>query len=292
MMVDGALLTGGAAISGGKALFSGARSGKSWAHFPSPETPNIFGNVSNRNALNPVAALGRSSTNVSSMEAAIARRIAQPVANQNTALLFDVRNGTNGLSFTTRMSTEGSGIPRGFGVGRSEGVGVGSDGARAIPSGGGSSGPSQGTFIRRIDKSQAHADRMARVDDLGVPKSAVNPQGAAQKELKPSSAQSRADHERHKEQLRTEQRTGEYNQNVERLQHDLMSNGGKRMAGPKTDIIVKDEPRLIATYGGKPGDWAKIKGQNYRLETGETIEIHAYQNVTTGQIVEPKTKIQ
>ena len=64
------------------------------------------------------------------------------------------------------------------------------------------------------------------------------------------------------------------------------------MAGPKTDIIVKDEPRLIATYGGKPGDWAKIKGQNYRLETGETIEIHAYQNVTTGQIVEPKTKIQ
>ena len=177
MMIDGALLTGGAAIAGGKTLFSGARSGKSWTHFPSPETPNIFAHVSNRNALNPVAALGRSSTNVSSMEASIARRIAQPVANQNTALLFDVRNGTNGLSFTTRMSTEGSGIPRGFGVGRSEGVGVGSGGARAIPSGGGSSGPSQGTFIRRIDKSQAHADRMARGDEGLPPKPAVKPQG-------------------------------------------------------------------------------------------------------------------
>ena len=105
--------------------------------------------AANTNARNPLT-----------MDASLAARIANPT-NQNMVRLFDVRNGTNGLPFTTRMSTEGSGIPRGFGAGRAEALGAGSGGTRAVPSGGGSSGPSQGSFIRRIDKQQAHADRMS-----------------------------------------------------------------------------------------------------------------------------------
>ena len=63
------------------------------------------------------------------------------------------------------------------------------------------------------------------------------------------------------------------------------------IAGPGKKPVI-DEPRLISEYGGRPGDWAKIKGQNHRLETGETMEVHSYKNLRTGEIVEPKLKLQ
>jgi hypothetical protein len=59
-------------------------------------------------------------------------------------------------------------------------------------------------------------------------------------------------------------------------------------AGAGTAKILRDAPRLAARYGGAESDWAKVTSWAYKAEDGATIEIHAYENVKTGQIVELK----
>jgi hypothetical protein len=63
------------------------------------------------------------------------------------------------------------------------------------------------------------------------------------------------------------------------------------IAGYGSDKSIKDISRLTATYGGKPNEWSKIRSTNYVAPDGKALEIHAYRNMVTGQIVEPKSKI-
>jgi hypothetical protein len=83
---------------------------------------------------------------------------------------------------------------------------------------------------------------------------------------------------------------------------EIMSGAGVPIAGAGTSTTLRDASRLAAEYGGESGDWAKIASSNY-LPAGAqggfekagfngSFEIHAYQNVKTGQIVELKTKFQ
>ncbi|WP_204365652.1 hypothetical protein, partial [Yersinia mollaretii] len=70
---------------------------------------------------------------------------------------------------------------------------------------------------------------------------------------------------------------------------DLAKNGGASIAGYGSDIVIKDSARLVAEYGGKASDWSKVSSQSYKAADGTVFEIHAYRNVTTGKLVEPKT---
>ena len=72
---------------------------------------------------------------------------------------------------------------------------------------------------------------------------------------------------------------------------EVMSGGGTAIAGAGTDRTLRDAPRLAAQYGGEPGDWAKVTSEVHKLPDGTTVEVHAYRNATTGQTVEPKSKV-
>jgi RHS repeat-associated protein len=65
--------------------------------------------------------------------------------------------------------------------------------------------------------------------------------------------------------------------------------GGITMAGVGHQRGIDDIDRLIASYGGQVSDWAKIKSSHYK-DGVMSFETHAYRNVSTGEIVEPKTK--
>ena len=47
--------------------------------------------------------------------------------------------------------------------------------------------------------------------------------------------------------------------------------------------------RLEKQYGGNSSDWQKVSSDAYKSTDGGHIEIHAYRNVSTGQVVEPKS---
>ncbi|MFL6603184.1 MAG: hypothetical protein ACJ8R9_17900 [Steroidobacteraceae bacterium] len=65
---------------------------------------------------------------------------------------------------------------------------------------------------------------------------------------------------------------------------ELMSGGGKAIAGAGTKVPLRDAPRLVSEYGGEPGDWAKI------TSTAEgNLQTRAYRNVITGEVVELKS---
>lgn len=54
--------------------------------------------------------------------------------------------------------------------------------------------------------------------------------------------------------------------------------------------------RLAQQYGGSPGDWAKMNSESsaahgVQTPNGSNFETHWYQNSSTGQVVEVKTKI-
>jgi hypothetical protein len=64
---------------------------------------------------------------------------------------------------------------------------------------------------------------------------------------------------------------------------------GEAIAGAGTRAILKDEARLLAQYG--PGRWAKMKSTwVYVAKDGKRVETHFYKNLTTGQVVEFKSK--
>ncbi len=72
-----------------------------------------------------------------------------------------------------------------------------------------------------------------------------------------------------------------------------VANAANRVIGGGTSI--RDVQRLVATYGGKTSDWVKVTTPEAWVQRGRAaataIEVHFYQNVTTGQIVELKTKL-
>jgi len=148
-MIGGTLLIAPGLFAGGRSLAQ-----KVFSRVAVTETLFIKG-AANSNFRNPLS-------HALPVEASLRTHIANP-ANQNMVRLFDVRaTGTNGSSFITRMSTEGRGVPQtGFsGIGHTEGFSSSSAGSRAVPSSSGSGAPSQTPFIKRIDKQQAHTERM------------------------------------------------------------------------------------------------------------------------------------
>jgi RHS repeat-associated protein len=71
----------------------------------------------------------------------------------------------------------------------------------------------------------------------------------------------------------------------------IASGGGEVFAGSGTGVTFRDEGLVIANYGGQPGDWVKVKSSSYRDSGGFAFETHAVRNRVTGQVVEPKVKI-
>jgi hypothetical protein len=70
---------------------------------------------------------------------------------------------------------------------------------------------------------------------------------------------------------------------------ELRAGGGKPIAGAGTPEPIDDLPRLLAEYGGKEGDWAKVVSHAHRIDDLTTIQVHCYKNLTTGEIVELKS---
>ncbi|UZN08761.1 hypothetical protein M5D10_07470 [Leptospira santarosai] len=48
---------------------------------------------------------------------------------------------------------------------------------------------------------------------------------------------------------------------------------------------------LAKEYGGESKDWAKMTSKSYTAKDGTKFETHWYENSSTGQRVEPKTKL-
>lgn len=67
---------------------------------------------------------------------------------------------------------------------------------------------------------------------------------------------------------------------------ELLSGGGKAIAGAGTNVPLRDVGRLVSQYGGKAGDWAKVTS----TAPGH-LQTHAYRNVVTGEVVELKSII-
>jgi hypothetical protein len=71
----------------------------------------------------------------------------------------------------------------------------------------------------------------------------------------------------------------------------INSGNGTTIAGGNSTPTLRDSPRLEAQYGGRAGNWEKVKSDTYTARDGSRIETHAYRDPSTGRIVEPKTKI-
>jgi len=70
---------------------------------------------------------------------------------------------------------------------------------------------------------------------------------------------------------------------------ELKAGGGKPIAGAGTSKPIDDLPRLLAEYGGKEGDWAKVVSRAYEVDGLTKIQAHCYKNLVTGEIVELKS---
>lgn len=81
-------------------------------------------------------------------------------------------------------------------------------------------------------------------------------------------------------QLASEQQLGE-----------VMSGSGEVIAGGASRNELRDAPRLAETYGGEASDWTKVSSSSHTAPDGQQFSTHAYQNQSTGQVVEPKTKV-
>jgi RHS repeat-associated protein len=70
---------------------------------------------------------------------------------------------------------------------------------------------------------------------------------------------------------------------------EVMSNQGRTMAGADMRRQIDDLARLLQEYGGKASDWVKVTSSAYRTRAGEILETHAYENLASGEVVEPKS---
>jgi RHS repeat-associated protein len=70
---------------------------------------------------------------------------------------------------------------------------------------------------------------------------------------------------------------------------EVASNQGIPMAGAGMRRQIDDLARLLQEYGGKASDWVKVTSSAYRTRAGEILETHAYENLATGEVVEPKS---
>jgi filamentous hemagglutinin len=70
----------------------------------------------------------------------------------------------------------------------------------------------------------------------------------------------------------------------------IMNGKGIPIAGAGTDVALRESTRLATQYGGAASNWAKVTSWSYKAADGTRFEVHAYQNLVTGKIVEFKTK--
>ena len=105
------------------------------------------------------------------------------------------------------------------------------------------------------------------------------------------SAKNIANHQKYKDGLKQQERLGHQAEKAAEQLNEIKKTGGREMAGPTHKRPVIDEPRLIAQYGGKPGDWVKVTSDAVKTEKG-TMQTHAYRNTKTGEVVEAKLKFQ
>jgi uncharacterized protein RhaS with RHS repeats len=73
----------------------------------------------------------------------------------------------------------------------------------------------------------------------------------------------------------------------------LAKGEGRIIAGNGSKHTLRDAENLAKKYGGEAGDYQKVSsGTIAQASNGAKIEVHAYRNVETGKIVEPKVKVQ
>jgi RHS repeat-associated protein len=65
---------------------------------------------------------------------------------------------------------------------------------------------------------------------------------------------------------------------------ELLSGGGKVIAGPGTKTPLRDVGRLVSEYGGSAEQWVKVTSTAERH-----LQTHGYRNLVTGQLVELKS---
>lgn len=70
---------------------------------------------------------------------------------------------------------------------------------------------------------------------------------------------------------------------------ELVQGAGRAIAGPGTGVPLRDVARLVAEHGGAMQAWLKVSSTSREFRDGWRIEMHAYRNLTTGAIVEPKS---
>jgi hypothetical protein len=73
------------------------------------------------------------------------------------------------------------------------------------------------------------------------------------------------------------------------LLQDAKASLGKRILGG-VQKPLGDAPRLVAVYGGEPGDWAKMASTQTVIIDGAVVEVHWFRNNKTGETVEFKFK--
>jgi RHS repeat-associated protein len=75
-----------------------------------------------------------------------------------------------------------------------------------------------------------------------------------------------------------------------KLTQQLASEAQLSQAGRTIIRNLRSGPRLAQQYGGRAADWVKKSSSSFS-KNGKTFETHWYQNVSTGQRVEFKTKL-
>ncbi|OJX60563.1 MAG: hypothetical protein BGO89_13675 [Candidatus Kapaibacterium thiocyanatum] len=55
-------------------------------------------------------------------------------------------------------------------------------------------------------------------------------------------------------------------------------------------VDLRDATRLASTYGGDANHWVKMGSSSFKAKGGVRFETHWYENLSTGQRVEFKTK--
>ena len=70
---------------------------------------------------------------------------------------------------------------------------------------------------------------------------------------------------------------------------DINNGGGVPTHGAGAPRKLDVAGRLEKQYGGNASDWQKVSSDAYKSTDGGHVEIHAYRNIKTGQVVEPKS---
>ncbi|AWF80678.1 hypothetical protein BTJ40_07535 [Microbulbifer sp. A4B17] len=70
---------------------------------------------------------------------------------------------------------------------------------------------------------------------------------------------------------------------------DIYNGGGIPTHGADSPRQLDVAERLVRMYGGNAGDWQKVSSDAYHAVDGGHVEIHAYRNIETGLVVEPKS---